>query len=161
MRRLLKNVTFVVLIACSSLVLAQPYRLSPSAPEDKPLNVNRIQLERLEAAIQPLIKQAKATYPEAKRRFLAGLPKGETFFVTAVIRDRSGLSEQAFIAVQNIEEGNVSGRVASGLSLIKGYKAGDPYRLPETEIIDWLISKPDGTEEGNLVGKFLDTYRPQ
>jgi hypothetical protein len=23
-----------------------------------------------------------------------------------------------------------------------------------------MISRPDGTEEGNVVGKFLDTYRP-
>ena len=28
------------------------------------------------------------------------------------------------------------------------------------EVLDWTISKPDGTEEGNFVGKFLDTYRP-
>lgn len=27
----------------------------------------------------------------------------------------------------------------------------------EKDIIDWLISKPDRSEEGNFVGKFLDT----
>jgi hypothetical protein len=26
----------------------------------------------------------------------------------------------------------------------------------EPVLIDWLITKPDGSEEGNVVGKFLD-----
>jgi hypothetical protein len=37
---------------------------------------------------------------------------------------------------------------------------GDRYATAETELLDWLITKPDGTEEGNVVGKFLDTYQP-
>ena len=27
----------------------------------------------------------------------------------------------------------------------------------EKDILDWLIAKPDGSEEGNFIGKFLDT----
>ncbi len=34
------------------------------------------------------------------------------------------------------------------------------YSFNEDELLDWLISKPDGSEEGNVVGKFLDTYGP-
>jgi hypothetical protein len=33
------------------------------------------------------------------------------------------------------------------------------YAFAETEVMDWLISHPDGSEEGNFVGKFLDTYQ--
>lgn len=29
----------------------------------------------------------------------------------------------------------------------------------ESMLIDWTISKPDGTEEGNYIGKFLDDYQ--
>jgi hypothetical protein len=29
--------------------------------------------------------------------------------------------------------------------------------LPEQPIRDWMITNPDGTEEGNLIGKYLDT----
>ena len=32
--------------------------------------------------------------------------------------------------------------------------------MPEDELIDWTIVHPDGSEEGNVVGKFLDTLRP-
>ena len=41
-----------------------------------------------------------------------------------------------------------------------GYGMGQFYSLPESQLIDWMIAKPDGTEEGNEVGKFLDTYHP-
>lgn len=42
---------------------------------------------------------------------------------------------------------------------VTGYKRGDPHDLPEAEIVDWLISRPDGSEEGNVVGKFLDEWQ--
>ena len=152
---------FLALAAFATSLLAQPYVLSPDAPRDTPLPENQAQKQKLDTAIQPLVKQARATYPDARRRFIAGLPPGEAFFVTASIRDRSGMSEQVFIAVRTIEAGTISGTIASDISLVQGYKAGDAYSLPEGAIIDWLIAKPDGSEEGNLVGKFLDTYHPQ
>ena len=42
---------------------------------------------------------------------------------------------------------------------MSGYRGGDAYSFPETDLIDWTISKPDGTEEGNFVGNFLDSYQ--
>jgi hypothetical protein len=55
----------------------------------------------------------------------------------------------------------------SGANLIRvlvvqviGLLAGDRYATAEAELLDWLIAKPDGAEEGNVVGKFLDTYQP-
>ena len=41
-----------------------------------------------------------------------------------------------------------------------GYHLGDDYKFPESDLRDWMIAKPDGTEEGNVVGKFLDSYEP-
>ncbi len=43
---------------------------------------------------------------------------------------------------------------------VTGYKEGDEFRISKTELLDWTISKPDGSEEGNVVGKFLETYQP-
>jgi hypothetical protein len=39
------------------------------------------------------------------------------------------------------------------------HKNGDPHTFSESEVIDWLISRADGTEEGNVVGKFLDEWQ--
>jgi hypothetical protein len=44
--------------------------------------------------------------------------------------------------------------------VVRGYHVRDPYPLPEADLLDWLITKPYGSEKGNVVGKFLETYRP-
>lgn len=134
--------------------------LSPDAPKDKPNGVNAEQAAAMDRAIAPYVAKARATYPDAKKRYLAGLPPKNIFFVTVRLHDRNGIFEQAFIAVRGIENGKITGTIANDLQIVKDYRNGDKYVCSENDILDWTISKPDGTEEGNYVGKFLDTYKP-
>ncbi|HYX28004.1 MAG TPA: hypothetical protein VE863_05515 [Pyrinomonadaceae bacterium] len=134
--------------------------LSPDAPADQPKAVTAEGFRKFEDAIKPYVEQARKTYPEAKQRYLGGLPPKHVFFVTARLFDASGRFEQVFVEVKEIKRGIIRGVIASEMNVVKTYKYGDEYSLPEFELIDWTISKPDGTEEGNFVGKFLDTYRP-
>jgi hypothetical protein len=129
---------------------------------DKPFLVAGDEVTRYEASIKPYSEKARSTYPDAKRRFLAGLPKGNTFYVTALIvdtpdQDGSRRFEQVFIAVRAIRDERIYGYIASELNHVREFKSGAPYDLPESELRDWTIVRPDGTEEGNYVGKFLDT----
>jgi hypothetical protein len=137
-----------------------PVNIAPNAPRDKPVETTADQVHKFEEAIKPYIEMAKKSYPEAKARFQAGLPAKHSFFITTRLHDSSGNFEQVFIAVQEIKDGKVSGLIWSDINVVKGYKPKDSYTFPESELIDWTISKPDGTEEGNFVGKFLDSYRP-
>jgi hypothetical protein len=43
--------------------------------------------------------------------------------------------------------------------LIRAHKLGDTYSFREQDLIDWMVARPDGSEEGNVVGKFLDTHQ--
>lgn len=136
--------------------------LAPNAPQDKPINAESSdEVKRLEEAIKPYIEKAKKTYPDARKRFLAGLPPKHAFFITTRLHDSQGHFEQVFIAVKEIKEGVIKGVIASEVRLVSGFKYGNSYSFPESELIDWTIAKPDGTEEGNFVGKFLDTYQVQ
>jgi hypothetical protein len=147
--------------ACASTSTGQPQegKLSPDAPPDRPVHVAGKSpaktLESWRALIAPYVAKARETYPDAKRRYLAGLPPGETFFVTTILSDSEARFEQVFILVDHIEDGVVTGRI-SDVGRVPGYKAGDVYSFPEADVVDWLISKPDGSEEGNVVGKFID-----
>ena len=138
---------------------AQEIYVAPNAPKDKPVNAKNTEAEQIEAAIKPYIEKARNTYPQAKARFLNGLPPKHTFFITTRLFDSSKRFEQVFIAVKQIKEGKISGVIASEIRLVSGYKEGDTYSFPEAELIDWTISKPDGTEEGNFVGNFLDSFQ--
>ena len=133
--------------------------LAPNAPKDKPVDAKGNEADQLEEAIKPYIEKAKNTYPQAKARFLRGLPPRHTFFITTRLHDSVNRYEQVFIAVRQIKDGQVTGVIATEIRLVSGYREGDVYKFPESELVDWTISKPDGTEEGNFVGNFLDTYQ--
>lgn len=149
-------------VAGASVANAQrPVELAPNAPKDRPVPASEIcQRSAMYDAIAPFVAKARASYPDAKRRFLAGLPRGETFFVTVRLRDSLDRDEQVFIAVDSIVGDRIGGRIWSQIEVVQGYHYRQPYSFPETELVDWLIAKPDGSEEGNVVGKFLDTYQP-
>jgi hypothetical protein len=153
----------IALLAAAALVpacaRAQTPTLSPNAPRDR---VSVVRGER-EAAynrmLQPHVDSARATYPEVKARFLAGrIGEGSHLFVVTRLRDAAGHTEQVFVAVQRIAaDGRIDGVISSRIGLVQGYQYGHPHSLPESELVDWVISRPDGTEEGNFVGKFIES----
>jgi len=161
-----KQIVFLIalLLGCAVSGLSQePDKLptlAPNAPTDKSQPVKSAEQKAFDDAIKPYIEKARKSYPAAKARFQAGLPANNFFFVTTRLHDAAGHWEQVFIAVKEITDGTIKGLIASDIETVSGYKAGDKYSLPESEILDWTISKPDGTEEGNFVGNFLDTYKP-
>jgi uncharacterized protein YegJ (DUF2314 family) len=132
-------------------------QLAPSTANDRP---QAAQAAALDAAIAPYVAEARKSFPVAKLRFLQGLPSDQAFFVTVKLKDGKGHSERVFIHVAEIRGTTVLGSIANDILLVDGFKAGQKYSVDEAEILDWLIAKPDGSEEGNFVGKFLDTYKP-
>lgn len=133
-----------------------------NAPRDRPVAFpDDTAAARFFAGMQPYVDEARSTYPAAKERFVRGFPAGHVFFVTARVHDARGRMEQLFVRVERIEAGKIIGRIASQVGMVEGIRYGDPYSLPEAEIVDWLIAKPDGSEEGNYVGKFIDRTQQQ
>lgn len=149
------------LAATEPITRCKEIYLAPNAPIDKIIQAKAKQIQKFEEAIKPYIQKAKESYPQAKKRYLEGLPAKETLFITTRLRDKDGRFEQVFIAVKEIKDGVVKGLIWSDVQFISGHKHGDNYSFPESELIDWTISKADGSEEGNFVGNFLETYQPQ
>lgn len=147
--------------AASAPATSAPVALSPNAPKDQPVSAMGAKVDAIKAAMAPHIEEARRTYPDAKQRYLAGLPQGHVFFVVATLRDPDGAEEQVFVGVSGIKDGKVSGRIASDILGLRSYKRGDAYAVDEAKLIDWVISRPDGSEEGNFVGKFLDDWQKQ
>jgi hypothetical protein len=145
----------VVALGAASAIARNP-GISPRVPPDISTFVTPEQLKALDAAMKPYVEQARNSFPGARARFLAGLRKGQSLFVMTRIYDECGRSELAYISVTGIEGGIVEGRVWSNLPhIIASYRFRDRYAFPETQLVDWLIAHPDGTEEGNLAGNFM------
>jgi hypothetical protein len=142
--------------------LAQrPVEVAPNAPQDQPVSaVQRCQLRLIAEATAPYVAQARTTYPAARERFMRGLPPRHTMFVTTQLVDGAGRVEQVFVAVDSIRGSTIAGRIWSPIQVVRGYSLRQPYSFDESALVDWMVARPDGTEEGNVVGKFLDSYRP-
>jgi hypothetical protein len=151
--------TFLILLFTTFNVFAQPL-LAPNAPKDNPGLISEGETSVFDRAIAPYVAKARSTYPDVKKRYLAGLPPQHTFFITTRLHDKANHWEQVFIAVESIKDGQVTGRISNQLTRVTGFQQGEPYTFPETDMLDWIVSNPDGSEEGNVVGKFLDTYHP-
>ena len=123
--------------------------------------IRQAELDRL---IAPYVAQARATYPAAKKRFLAGLPAGHKFLVMFRFFDRdkrtgkATAGEDMLVLVERIGKGRVYGRLANAPVLIKNLKFNDSVSGKESEILNWIIEHPDRSEEGNAVGKFLEQH---
>ena len=151
-----------VLVTFYSLCMGgAAYAQRTSSPlSDRPLSIQAQEAAKIDAAIMPYVAEARKSVPAAKSRFLHGLPSNQAFFVTVQLKDAKGHSERVFMQVAEIRGTTVFGSIANDIFLVDGFKAGQKYSVDESEILDWLIAKPDGSEEGNFVGKFLDTYQP-
>jgi uncharacterized protein YegJ (DUF2314 family) len=146
--------------AVASAPVPQLGPLAPNRPQDKPHAV--VDPRADDEAIAPYVARAQKTYPDAKRRYLKGLPSGCVFFVTTRIRDSDERWEQVFVRVQTIQGDLITGVISNQLTVVHGFRAGQVYSFKERELLDWLIANPDGSEEGNVVGKFWDSLsRPK
>ena len=109
----------------------------------------------------PYVAKASAPYSAEKQRFLVGLPPNDKFFVRVRLFDGGGKWEESLVKVENIWNGQITGTIESDLTLVTRYKTGQRLTFPESTIDNWMILRPDGTEERNASGKLLDTHTPK
>ncbi|MCW5821388.1 MAG: DUF2314 domain-containing protein [Cyanobacteria bacterium TGS_CYA1] len=141
--------------ADEEVVLSEKYGYRPpnSPPPDRVAKFNN----ELAEAMKPYIEKARQTLPDAKKRYQAGLPAGHRMSVTTLLTDKNGHHEQVFVTVNSWNGDAVSGILANSVSL-QGFKRGQALEVKEKDMLDWTIVNPKGEEEGNLVGKFIDTW---
>lgn len=147
----------IVVLLFGENVRAAAFQLAPNAPADAPVIADKAKQNEIIQAIQPCIAKARETFPEVKQRYLEGKLLGSMFSVTTLLHDNAGHQEAIFIVVRSMQGGRIYGAIADRVDLVLGYKLGDPYELPESAILDWTISKPDCTEDGNCIGRLLDS----
>jgi hypothetical protein len=146
-----------LVLACAAPLRAQEPQVAPTAPVDRPVTGrDTAEFNQIQRMIAPAVRQARAAWPQARRRYLAGLPRGQIFFVTTLLADGRGSREQVFVRVDAIAGDTVRGRIWSDIAVVRGYAKGQAVTVRDANVLDWLIAHPDGSEEGNFVGKLID-----
>lgn len=90
-------------------------------PPDNPLRLSKEKLAAYDRAIAPYVAKARSTYPAAKKRFIAGLPRGHRFVIRVPLFDADGSREDSFVDVEKISGGKITGddrhEIIAGLAL--------------------------------------------
>ena len=91
------------------------------------------------------------------RRFESGLGPNHSFSVTVRLYDQTGREEQVFVSVASLRGDTLVGWLDSEIGLVAGFRRGMRMLVLPAAALDWTIVRPDGTEEGNLLGKWIDS----
>jgi hypothetical protein len=157
---------FVIELVVASLVLTgcasnKPRPSVPDHPiEDHPVRLDGVALDEGERAMAALITESQAELPRVRKRFEAGLGADEVLYLVVRLFHPDRSFEQAFVRVTEWTPSGITGVIASELMGFTEPKRGDVLGFAESTAIDWTITGPGGTEEGNRLGHYLE-YRGQ
>jgi hypothetical protein len=91
-----------------------------------------------------------------KRGFAERRGKGETLLVKGAFATASGGREFMWLQVLRWQDKTISGLLQNDPLEVPGLKSGARVELDEDAVFDYLLRRPDGTEEGNETGKFIE-----
>lgn len=117
----------------------------------------RQKIARADSALAEPLQQARRTLSTARKRYAAGLPGGAKCLVMVRVQ----ASDTSFREVQARVIGWRNGAVQALISAAPTASIAElrPVSFPEAAVLDWTILAANGREEGNFVGKYLDTAR--
>lgn len=149
---------FRKLIAITLLSIAFSFA---APPKDNPLSIREGNKDKFAQMIAPYIEMAKRTFPDVKKKFLAGVHQKEhrILQVQITLSDKNGLNEMTFMKVLGCKGDLFQGTVNNDLRIVKGYAAGDTVSFMQNEILNWVVVDAEGHEEGNFVGKAIDAIQ--
>jgi hypothetical protein len=117
----------------------------------------REKLVRADSALAEPLQQARRTLTQVRKRYTAGLANGEKCLVMVRVQ----ASDTSFRQVQARVIGWRNGAVQALISPTPKATVADlrPVSFPETAVLDWTILQPNGRQEGNFIGRYLDMAR--
>ncbi|WP_139925324.1 hypothetical protein [Hymenobacter sp. DG01] len=137
-----------------ALLLASPVRAQQPAVASLPLLVQQLAHTPEPLPTLPL-KEARRTLPQARQRYLRGLPAGTGFYLTARVLNEAATPEPVVILVDTWQGTHISGRIVR-LAPDGRPTPGATADFEETAVLDWILLRANGAEEGNFLGKYLD-----
>ena len=119
----------------------------------------RSALARHETALADPVREALRTLPQAKKRFLAGLPQGDQFLLSVRVIATDTSFRQVSARVLGWHDSTMQALLLPSAANSVGPTEPTLVSFPETAVLDWMLLRASGREEGNYVGRYTDTAR--
>lgn len=116
-------------------------------------------LARNETALADPVREALRTLPQAKKKFLAGLPGGDQFLLLVRVAATDTSFRQASARVLGWRGNTVQALLLPETNGSATPTEPMPVSFPEAAVVDWTLLRASGREEGNYVGRYTDTAR--
>jgi hypothetical protein len=153
--------------ACLPLTLptvaqAQPGPASPTPQvlSEAPTSAEgRRVLASAEAEIADPVREARRTMPQVRKRFQTGLPNGAQCLLLVRVVEGDTTFRAVAARVIGWRDGRVQALLPAAATSSGPPVASEkiPVSFPESAALDWTILRADGREEGNFVGRYLET----
>ena len=106
-------------------------------------------------------RRARATLMKIKPRYLKAIPFGERLLVKSPFRMPDGGNEWMWVEVVRWRGHTIHGILDNDPFDVPDLKAGAKVEVEDSLVFDYLLTKRDGTEEGNETGRLviLQNYR--
>lgn len=126
------------------------------AAEDKLFGMS----PEMSKVIVPYIEKAKATFPEVKKKYIAGdyVRENRELNVQIDLASKDGTKEVAFVRVVQCQGNRFQGVLANKIEVVKEYKTGDTISFTQDRVMNWVVVDSLGNEEGNFVGKAIEAF---
>ena len=145
------RVLAVVLLSC---VAAFP---QASGNKIDAVNISPAEEQKFEAMIAPCIAMTKKALPDVKKNYVGRQLQGDALYVTVRLYDPNGKKEALHLQVATWEGAAIRGKINETPRALKTYHRGQTIEVKETDVLDWTFLKPDGTEDGNLIGRQIES----
>ncbi len=155
----------ILFSALAAALLGAPAHAQPAGPrvlttaDAAPAGL-RPALAAADAALAGPVREARRTLAQAKKRYLAGLTEGGQLMLTVRVQAADTSFRQVAARVLGWHGSTVQVLLPGAAdSQAAGSAEPVPVSLPEAAVLDWTIRRANGREEGNFVGRYLDTAR--
>jgi uncharacterized protein YegJ (DUF2314 family) len=101
-------------------------------------------------------RQKKKLLEQVKPRWLKHHAPGDTLLVKAPFKKPSGGSEWMWVEVTTWRRGVISGTLQNDPYEVTNLKAGARVEVKEDDVFDYLLTRADGSEEGNETAPLLE-----
>ncbi len=102
-------------------------------------------------------ENARGRLPELKQSFNEGLEPGYTILVKVPFETEDGSNEWMWVEVIKWTDNEMEGILQNDPYEVSYVKAGALVKINEPDIFDYILSKPDGSYEGNVTGEVLES----
>jgi uncharacterized protein YegJ (DUF2314 family) len=107
-------------------------------------------------AILEASERAKARLPELQKLFKKGLEPGFSLLLKAPFTTDTGGTEWMWIEVTAWNNTDITGVLQNEPYEVSSLEAGAIVTVNQEDIFDYILSKPDGTYDGNETGKLME-----